>query len=103
MEVPEGDDVVEMSLFVLTGVAGFCCYAVSFALVQLERLDGNSAQYTALNVLAAALVLASMNDQFNLGSMLTQLTWIGVGLVGLVRRVRPAAEAEAPVRPAEAR
>ncbi len=86
-----------MSLFVLAGVAGFCCYALSFALVQLQRLDGNGSTYTAFNVLAAALVLVSMQDQFNLGSMLTQLTWIGVGLVGLVRRARPASAAHSPV------
>lgn len=78
-----------VSLFVLAGVAGFACYAASFGLVQISRLDGNSFTYTALNVLAAALVLISMVDQFNLGSLLTQVTWIATGLVGTYRRRQP--------------
>lgn len=92
LESPAADRVALLrsspivSLFVLAGVAGFACYAASFGLVQISRLDGNSFTYTALNVLAAALVLISMVDQFNLGSLLTQVTWIATGLVGMYRR-----------------
>lgn len=77
-----------MSLLVFAGLAGFVTYALSFAMVQLGRMDGNGLAYTLCNMLAAALVLVSMFDQFNLGSLLTQLTWIGVGVVGVGRRVR---------------
>ena len=81
-----------MSLLVFAGLAGFAMYAFSFAMVQLGRMDGNGLTYTVCNMAAAALVLLSMFDQFNLGSLLTQLTWIGVGFVGVGRRVfnRPA-------------
>lgn len=76
-----------MSLLVFAGLLGFAAYAVSFALVQIGRMDGNSLTYTLCNITAASLVLVSMFDQFNLGSLLTQLTWIGVGVVGVGRRL----------------
>lgn len=88
-----------VTLFVLAGVAGFACYAASFGLVQISRLDGNSFTYTALNVLAASLVLISMVDQFNLGSLLTQVTWIATGLVGMYRR-RQSVKVLLPTQPA---
>lgn len=75
-----------MSLLVAAGVAGFGLYAAAFASVQIGKLDGNGVAYTIANVAAAALVLVSMVEQFNLGSLLTQVTWIAVGLVGLFRR-----------------
>ncbi len=75
-----------MSVLVAAGVAGFGLYAVAFASVQIGRLDGNGIVYTMANVAAAALVLVSMVEQFNLGSLLTQVTWIAVGIVGLIRR-----------------
>lgn len=75
-----------MSLLVFVGLIGFATYAVSFALVQVGRMDGNGLAYTLCNIAAASLVLVSMFDQFNLGSLLTQLTWIGVGIVGVGRR-----------------
>lgn len=75
-----------VTLFVAAGVAGFACYAASFALVQIGRLDGNSITYTLTNMAAAAFVLVSMVEQFNLGSLLTQVTWIGTGVVGVYRR-----------------
>lgn len=83
-----------MNVFVLAGVLGFGFYALSFGLVQLQRLDGNGTRYTFLNLVAAALVLTSMAEQFNLGSLLTQVTWIGAGLVGLYRRIRPSESIE---------
>lgn len=75
-----------MDVLVVAGVAGFLLYAASFGLVQLGRLDGNGLTYTVSNIVAAALVLVSMFEQFNLGSLLTQITWIGIGLAGLARR-----------------
>lgn len=75
-----------MSVLVAAGVAGFGLYAGAFASVQIGRLDGNGLAYTICNVAAAALVLISMIEQFNLGSLLTQVTWIAAGIVGIVRR-----------------
>ena len=75
------------NMLIASGILGFALYAVSFALVQADRLDGNGKTYTVMNLAAAALTLVSVVEQFNLSALLTQTTWIAVSFVGLVRRV----------------
>ncbi len=73
-------------LFRALGVCGFLLYIGTFGALQLRLLDGNGALYTALNIAAAGLVLISLIYDFNLASALIQLSWIGIGLVGLALR-----------------
>ena len=68
------------------GVLGFVAYMASFALLQARVIDGNGPAYCLLNVIAASLVLISLADAFNLASLLTQLSWIVIGLAGLASR-----------------
>ena len=75
------------NMLIASGVLGFALYATSFALVQLNRMDGNGRAYTVLNLAAAAFTLVSVLQQFNLSALLTQTTWIAVSLLGLGRRV----------------
>ena len=69
----------------LIGVAGFVFYMLSYGLLQLGKISGQSYVYTLLNMLAAALVLISLLHQFNLASALIQISWIGISVVGLFR------------------
>lgn len=69
----------------LIGVAGFVFYMLSYGLLQLGKISGQSYVYTLLNMLAAALVLISLLHQFNLASALIQISWIGISIVGLFR------------------
>ena len=72
--------------FALAGLLGAGLYAGSYIALQFGRLDGNSVAFTLCNTFAAALVLASLVDQFNTSTLLIQVMWLGVGLVGLIRR-----------------
>lgn len=78
-----------LGAFQLTGVFGFLVYIFAFGRVQFGWLDGNSATFSALNVLAASLVAISLIAEFNLASALIQASWIIMGLVGIFRP-RPA-------------
>ncbi len=66
----------------IAGVCGFFVYILAFGLVQASLLNGNSATYSLLNVLAAALVAFSLLAEFNLSSALIQASWIVIGLTG---------------------
>ncbi len=79
-----------MSVFQIIGLIGFVAYIGSFAALQTKRLDGNGAAYCLLNILAAALVLVSLAEDFNLASILIQVSWIGIGVVGIFWKVREA-------------
>lgn len=78
----------------LIGVCGFLIYLLAFGAVQFSLLDGNSAAYSVLNVIAASLVAISLVAEFNLSSALIQASWIIIGLIGLtlraVKQLKPA-------------
>ena len=44
--------------------------------------------YAAANVLAAAMVLISLTNAFNIASFLIQVSFILIGLVGIIRKLR---------------
>lgn len=97
---------VEMpSLFAVAGILGFALYLAAFAGLQLGWMQGGRPAYTILNILAAALVLVSLSEAFNLASALIQVSWIVIGCVGLLRTLRlvrqeaPAAERVEPIVP----
>jgi uncharacterized membrane protein YqjE len=76
-----------MSIFQVVGLLGFLAYLGSFAALQMKLLDGNGVVYAALNILAASLVLVSLVEAFNLASALIQVSWICIGLCGLIWRL----------------
>ncbi|MEO9823223.1 MAG: hypothetical protein ABJF50_02270 [Paracoccaceae bacterium] len=82
--------------FQLIGVVGFVVYVFAFGRVQFGWLDGNSATYSALNVLAASLVAISLFAEFNLSSALIQGSWIIIGLVGILKRRAGQADTSVP-------
>ncbi|MEM7471396.1 MAG: hypothetical protein AAF340_08590 [Pseudomonadota bacterium] len=81
------------------GVLGFLTYMGGFAALQMGRLDGNGVFYALTNVVGAVFVLISLVSAFNPlllptsvggASMLIQISWITIGLVGIWRRFRRA-------------
>ena len=78
-------DLLPQPFFQLIGIAGFIFYMLSYGLLQLGRISGQSYVYILLNMTAAFLVLISLVEQFNLASVLIQLTWIAISIIGLWR------------------
>lgn len=80
------DQFFAMPFTQFIGVAGFLFYIASFALLQFRFIDGNGVLYSLLNILGAAFLLVSLMDAFNLASVLIQVSWIVIGLSGLMLR-----------------
>lgn len=74
-----------LQIFDLLGFLGFIFYMAAYALLQLGRISGHSYSYTLINLTAATLVLISLVHQFNLASLLIQLAWIVISILGLAR------------------
>lgn len=70
------------------GVAGFALYLLSYCLLQLDRVDGNSSVYARMILIAATLVLVSLYFEFNLASALIQISYIIISMIGLLKRAR---------------
>ena len=74
------------SLLQVVGILGFITYMAVFALVQSGKICGNGIVYPASKVFAATCVLISLVGAFNLASCLIQLSYIVIGLYGIVVR-----------------
>lgn len=75
-----------ISLFQCIGVAGFIGYISGFAGLQFGLIDGNSRVYCLISIASASLVLIGLMEHFNLASALIQVSWIVIGVSGLVLR-----------------
>ena len=69
------------------GLLGVALYLTAYAALQFGILRGSSVAYTVMNLTAAAAVLLSLVEAFNLSSALIQVSWIVLSLIGLVRIV----------------
>ena len=68
------------------GVFGFLLYVGSFWAVQNGKICGNGIIYPLLQVAAALCVLLSLLVAFNLPSFLIQISYVAIGLYGVLLR-----------------
>ena len=80
---------MELSVYEVIGLCGFAAYLGGFAALQFGWLSGDGVAYTLANIIAAALVLTSLVESFNLASAMIQVSWIIIGAVGLLMRHAP--------------
>lgn len=73
------------SILDLAGIAGVGFYLDSYAALQFGMLRGDGYAYACLNAIAAAFVLLSLQEAFNLSSAVIQVSWILISLVGITR------------------
>lgn len=67
------------------GALGLALYIGSYLALQLGFIRGDGYAYATLNLLAAAAVLGSLLEAFNLYAALGEIAWIAISLVGIVR------------------
>lgn len=77
--------LMSMSWFDIAGFAGVGLYVGSYAALQTGFLRGDSYAYALVNGVAAACVLISLAEAFNLSSAIIQATWIVISLFGIIR------------------
>lgn len=74
-----------MSWYDIAGFIGVGFYIGSYAALQAGLLRGDSYAYALVNGVAAACILASLAESFNLSSAIIQITWITISLIGVIR------------------
>ena len=80
---------MDLSVYEWVGLCGFAAYLGGFAALQFGWLSGDGVTYTLANIIAAALVLTSLIESFNLASAMIQISWIVIGIFGLLMRLSP--------------
>ena len=69
------------------GLAGAAMFLVSFAGVQIEKLDPHGWPSLTLNFVGAILILISLIYAFNLASFFLESAWGVIALYGLIKLV----------------
>lgn len=71
------------------GVIGFLLYLCNYILITFQHIDSRSIRFFVLNTLAAACVLFSLSEDFNLAAAMIQIFWIVLGIVAITVRLVP--------------
>lgn len=70
----------------LVGTIGVIMIVGAFFLLQMQRVNSDSAYYSLFNGLGAALILFSLCFEFNLASFLLEFFWLIASILGVLRR-----------------
>ena len=71
------------------GLLGAATYCVCYMLVALGKLTSQTGTYYILNMLAAGMVLFSLSFSFNLASVIIQIFFVTMSLIGFVKHLGP--------------
>jgi hypothetical protein len=77
-----------MRWYDLAGTLGVVLIVGAYFLLQLERVASNSVPYLSANAVGATLILLSLAYEFNLSAAFMEAFWLGIGVLGFVRRMR---------------
>lgn len=72
----------------IVGLAGVSVSLITYGLLASGRLSNDDWRYPVLNIVGTLGIGYSLLFEFNLPSMVTQLMWIAISLVGLMRIAR---------------
>lgn len=74
-----------MNIPEVIGYAGVVLVLIAYALLATGRLSNDDWRYPVINVIGTLGIAYSLLYQWNLPSMVAQLVWIAISLVGLMR------------------
>ena len=78
---------IEITWWELTGLLGACLYAASYVCAAFDKIPSQSIHYYLIKLIAATLVLVSLTNSFNLASVVIQVFFITVSIIGVLRHV----------------
>jgi len=69
----------------IVGISGVILVLVAYFLLTTNRISSQSLCYQLYNFLGASLVLFSLMFNFNLASVIVEISWVIISLVGVYR------------------
>lgn len=72
----------------LVGYIGVACVVGTYLLSQIGRMDATRPLYPAINGVGAALILVSLYHRPNPPSIVIELFWLAISVVGFLRALR---------------
>ena len=72
------------------GITGVIMLLIAFLLLSTGRLSSHSLHYQWVNFLGAALILFSLYFHWNLSSVVIEIAWMIISVIGIFRILRRA-------------
>jgi hypothetical protein len=69
----------------IIGTIGVGVIVITYLLLQLGRIRSEGLNYSLLNGVGAALILASLYYEFNLPSVIVEAFWLVISIFGIIR------------------
>lgn len=76
-----------ISIREVIGLCGAALYSLGYLLAAYDRLPSQSPAYYILKLVAAVLVMISLTSSFNLASLVIQVFFIVVSVIGICRHL----------------
>lgn len=93
----------ENGLSDIIGMIGVACILVTYAALQLEKLDPKALPYSFFNALGSALIVISLIQDFNLSAFVIEAAWFLISVFGIIhvthRRLKKRDEQESQPQP----
>jgi len=70
------------------GIIGVILTLLAYFLINLDKVTSTSVSYVWLNLIGSILLLYSLLFHWNLSSVLIEIAWISISLIGLYRIFR---------------
>lgn len=72
----------------IAGVIGSLMVAIAYFLLILEKVKPMDIWYNVINLSAAILLSISLFYHFNLGSVIIEIFWISISLLGIYKKLK---------------
>lgn len=76
---------MDFAFYDLIGAVGVALIILTYFLLQLEKIKGESMLYSLLNAAGAGLIIFSLYFSFNLSAFLIEFFWLLISLFGIGR------------------
>lgn len=77
--------MIEYQWFDFVGNIGVFLILLAYMLLQLEKIDSKSLNFSLINAAGAAFVIVSLLYKFNLSAFVIEAFWLAISLVGIFR------------------
>ena len=77
-----------MLLAQIIGLLGVAIQLAAYYLLASGKLSHNDVRYPVINIIGTGMIVFSVLYQWNLPSFVSQIVWIAISLIGLIRILR---------------
>ncbi len=77
-----------MNFHDFVGLVGVSIIVISYFLLQIHKLDANDVKFSGFNIIGSLLILYSLSHDWNLPSVVIEIFWILISLIGVYRYIK---------------